>query len=67
MQASTIFAIVQLVMRWTAATGKCIKAKQAQGEVIDWSDRLECAVTGLSALEGDIVPLIEKANYKDRK
>lgn len=67
MQASTIFAIVQLALRWAAATGRCLKAKQAAGETIDWSDRLECAVTGLSGLEADIVPLIEKVNYKERK
>lgn len=67
MQASMIFAIVKLTLRWLAASGKCIKAKQAAGETIDWSDRLECAVTGLSSLEDDIVPLIEKANYKTVK
>jgi len=64
MQASMIFMIVKLSIRWLAATGKCIKAKQAAGETIDWSDRLECAVTGLSGLESDIVPLIEKISYK---
>lgn len=67
MQASTIFMIIQLALRWAAASGKCIKAKKAAGETIDWSDRLECAVTGLSGLEGDVVPLIEKINYKAAK
>ena len=56
------FAIVRLGLMWLSATGKCIKAKQAGGETIDWADRLECAARGLSALEGDILPLIDKAS-----
>jgi len=67
MSGITIFNIVRLSIRWFAATGKCLKAKEAAGEEIDWSDRLECAVTALSDLEGDIVPLIEKAEYKAHK
>jgi len=61
------FLIAKLVIRWIAATGKCIKAKEAAGETIDLWDRLECAVSGLSGLEGDIVPLIEKQLYKSVK
>lgn len=59
-----IFSIVKLVIRWLAAYGKCTKAKQAAGEVIDWSDRLECAVNALSGLEGEILPLIEQVQHK---
>jgi len=66
-EASTIFLLVKVSLRWLAATGKCLKAKETAGETIDWSDRLECAVTGLSGLEDNILPLIDKVKDKDGK
>ena len=67
MSFSVIYPFVKLGLRWFSATAQCLKVKKAAGEVIDWSDRLECAITGLSGLESDLLPLLEKQDYKSRK
>jgi len=64
MQAATTYTIIKLALRWFAATGQCIKSKQAAGETIDWWDRLECGISGLSGLESDITPLLDSRDYE---
>ena len=49
---------------WLAAIEKSMKAKQATGEVIDWSDRLECAARGLGVLEEEVTTFMTKDDDK---
>jgi len=50
-----IYPLVKLGIKWVGATGKCIQAKKAAGEDVNFWDYLTCAVTSLSVVEDDLI------------
>lgn len=50
-----IYPLIKLGIRWVGATGKCIQAKKAAGEEINFWDYLTCAVTSLDVVEQDLI------------
>jgi len=56
----TYYPFIKLAIILIGSTGKCIRGKKAAGETIDLWSWVECAVTSLSALEDDLIPLLAK-------
>ena len=54
----------KLGLIWLGATGQCIKTKKAAGESIDLWDYLACGIGALSSIEGNLVDLLAKQDYK---
>ena len=69
MSILTYYPYIKLGLSWAGATGKCITAKKAAGETIDVWDWLACAVSALSSIEADLVPLLadQASGYARKK
>lgn len=64
MSIGTYYPFIKLGLIWLGATGQCIKDKKASGETIDLWDYLSCGVGALSSIEGNLVDLFAKQEYK---
>ena len=66
MSIGTYYPYIKLGLIWLGAAGQCIKDKKASGETIDLWDYLSCGIGALSAVEGNLVDLLAKQEYKTR-
>jgi len=60
-----IYPLIKLGLKLISSTGKCIRAKKAAGEDVNFWDYLECAVEGLNPLESDLISAI--TDLQDKK
>ena len=60
MSILTSYPYIKLAIVLIGSTGKCIRGKKAAGETIDLWDWVECAVSSLSSIEDDLIPLLAK-------
>jgi len=59
-----VYSLIKLGMRLVASVGKCIRAKIAAGEDVNFWDYLECIVEGLNPLEDDLISTVTNLQKK---
>lgn len=60
MSILSYYPYIKLAIILIGSTGKCIRGKKAAGETIDLWDWLECAISSLDGIEGNLIDLLAK-------